>query len=90
MRSYSIDSSSSSSDSLEEQIKFKAIYAKQLKKKQALEEKRKDKEREKIISMIKPKIEEQPHVEDSIDCLNLQLSRLPQDSIEDDPLNTPA
>ena len=56
MRKLSSDSSSSS-DSLEQAIKFKTIYAKQLKKKQALEEKKKLKDQEEIITKLKPKLE---------------------------------
>lgn len=46
MRSSSIDSSDSD-NSLERERQFKMIYAKQLKKKQALEQKRLEKEKEK-------------------------------------------
>ena len=71
MRKLSSDSSSSS-DSLEQAIKFKTIYAKQLKKKQALEEKKKLKDQEEIITKLKPKLEEQPNpTAASQDCLPL-------------------
>lgn len=46
MRSSSVDSSDSD-NSAERERQFKRIYAKQLKKKQALEQKRQEKEREK-------------------------------------------
>jgi hypothetical protein len=57
MRSISVDSSSSSSSSLEGNAKFKTIYAKQLSKmkKQTLEEKKKEKEKERIMILRKIK-----------------------------------